>query len=452
MKKFFLLLVATGMIFTACTPGGGLDEDNNGNLTEQPGGGSQGGEDNPGNPDGSGQGGDENGETPSIPKIELSQQYIEVDFESAQYSVSVTSPYSWETTSKNDWIIVDTNSGIAGTKELKFSVERNVELDIREGTIVIKNEDANLFVELYVIQRAFIPSDMVVAPQLLHFPVEGGTQEIAITANFEYAYSANADWLTIKKSERGIKVTVPNYVEVEDRTAEITISNEKYGISKVVKATQGAFVPAITIEPESLAFAVEGGTQEIAITANIEYEVLENSEWLIVESIKNGIKVTVSPSYVMETRNTIITILNNEYNLSDTIDIVQEPVKWSKSGSIIGSWKLTIWCEEESVNQVYMNFHDDNTFDLYQKLYSVVWFHYKGTYSLNDNMLTGVYSDGIAWSAEYNVLYGINQICLIKKSDNSDISIYAKESIPDYIIDEAKDPDSTRSEIKHRYF
>ena len=351
MKNFLLVLVAVGMIFTACEPANGLDYNNNDNPTEQPGGGSQ--------------GGDENGETPSMPKIELSQQYIEVGFEPAQYSVSITSPYSWEATSRNDWIVIDTKSGIAGTKELKFSVLRN-ELEIREGTIVIKNEDYNLVAELYV--------------------------------------------------------------------------------------TQKAFVPAITIEPESLAFAADGGTQEVAITTNFEYEVLENSEWLIVESIENGIKVTVPPSYVMETRNTVITILNNEYNISDTIDVVQEPAKWSKHGSIIGSWKLTTWCEEESINQVYMDFHENNTFDLYQKLYSLIWLRYKGTYSLNDNILTGVYSDGIAWGAEYNVLYGINEICLIKKSDNSDIAIYTKETIPNHIIDEAKDPDSTRSEIKHRYF
>ena len=452
MKKFLLVLVAVGMIFTACTPGGGLDEDNNVNNTEQPGDGSQGGEDNPSNPGGGSQGGDENGETPSMPKIELSQQYIEVGFEFAQHSISITSPCSWEATAKNDWIEVITENGIAGTKELKFSVERNEELEIREGTIVVKNEDYNLVAELYVTQKAFVPA-ITIEPETLAFAVEGGTQEVAITTNFdEYEFSTNVDWLTIEKSEKGVSVTVPNYVEVEERTAEITISNEKYGVSKVISVTQGAFVPAITIEPESLAFAADGGTQEVAITANFEYEVLENSEWLIVESVENGIKVTVSPSYVMETRNTVITILNNEYNISDTIDVVQEPAKWSKHGSIIGSWKLTTWCEEESVNQVYMDFHENNTFDLYQKTYSVVWFHYKGTYSLNDNILTGVYSDGIAWGAEYNVLYGIDEICLIRKSDNSDIAIYTKETIPDHIIEEAKDPNSTRSEIEHRHF
>ena len=44
MKKFLLLLVAVGMIFTACEPANGLDENNNDNPTEQPGSNDQGGE------------------------------------------------------------------------------------------------------------------------------------------------------------------------------------------------------------------------------------------------------------------------------------------------------------------------------------------------------------------------------------------------------------------------
>ena len=205
MKKLFLLLALLSFVFTACDSG--LDNE-------------------------------ENGGTPSTPKIELSQQSVEVEFESAEYEVTITSPYSWEATAKNDWIKVITENGIAGTKELKFSVERNEELEIREGTIVVKNEDYNLIAELYITQKAFVPDEMIIEPESLAFAVEGGTQEIVITANFEYEFSTTADWLTIKKSEKGISVTVPNYVEVDKRTAEITISSEKYGISKAITITQ----------------------------------------------------------------------------------------------------------------------------------------------------------------------------------------------------------------------
>ena len=209
MKNFLLLLATVTAIFTACE--GGLDYEVNGGA-------------------------------PSTPKIELSQQNIEVEFESAQHSVSVTSPYPWEAISKNDWIVVDTEDGIAGTETLKFSVLRNEEEQERKGTIVLKNTDYNLVAELYVIQKASAPY-ITIGVESLTFEYKGGSQEVTITSNIEYEWSTNADWLTIEESENGIKVTAPNYVEVENRTADITISNEEYGISKAILVIQNG-VPA----------------------------------------------------------------------------------------------------------------------------------------------------------------------------------------------------------------
>ena len=64
MKKILLILAMVGMVAVACTPGGGFDDDNNGNQTEQPGGGDQGGENNPDNPGGGDQGGEDNPDNP----------------------------------------------------------------------------------------------------------------------------------------------------------------------------------------------------------------------------------------------------------------------------------------------------------------------------------------------------------------------------------------------------
>ena len=292
MKKLLLLLAVVGLMMTACAEGGGLDNE-------------------------------ENGGTPSIPKIELSQQSVEVAFESAEYSISVTSPYSWEATAKNDWIVIESETGLAGEEVLRFSTKRNEAEKERKGTITLKNTDYNLIAELYVRQKAFVPA-ITIEPESLAFSIEGGTQEVAITANFEYEFSTNADWLTIKKSAKGISVTVPNYVEVDERTAEITISSEKYGFSKVVKATQGAFVPAITIEPESLAFAAKGGTQEVVITANFDYQVTESADWLSYTKTSSGVSVTIATANIdTKERSTNITISSEKYNVSRTIKISQ---------------------------------------------------------------------------------------------------------------------------------
>ncbi|MBO7194852.1 MAG: leucine-rich repeat protein [Alistipes sp.] len=293
MKKLFLLLALFGVMFSACEEG--LDKN------------------------------EENDDGPSIvSKIELAQQNVEVDFEPAEYEVTVTSPYSWDATSKNEWIVVESETGIAGEEVLKFSVKRNEDEKVRKGTITLKNSDYNLVAELYVIQKAFEP--IIEYPESLTFEGIGGTQEVTITANFDYVVTADeVDWLTIEKSETGIKVTVePTYV-VEERTAEITISSENYNLSKSIKVTQGAFVPEITITPESLTFEGIGGTQEVTITANFDYKITaEEVDWFIIEESETGIKVTVEPTDFVKERTAEITISSEKYNLSKKISILQE--------------------------------------------------------------------------------------------------------------------------------
>ena len=291
MKKLFLLLALVGTIFSACEGGGDVEEENGGG-------------------------------TPSIPKIELAKQNVEVEFEPAEYSVDVTSPYSWKAVSDNDWIVVETKTGIAGTKSLKFSVTRNEEKEIREGTITLKNTDYNLIAELYVTQKAFVP-ELTISPETLNFAVEGGTQEVAITANFGYEVKYDADWLTIEKNENGISVTVPNYVEVDERAAEITISNEKYGISKTVKVAQCASEPKLDVTPTDINFTAKGGSQDIYITANFEYEVSTTANWVTYTKTENGITVSV-PKYVeVKERAAEITISNEKYGVSKNVTVSQ---------------------------------------------------------------------------------------------------------------------------------
>ena len=196
MKRNLLLLAILGMLFTACKGVDGLEEND----------------------------GDE-------PKIELSKQSIEVDFESNTYTVSVTSTCSWVVESDSAWIIVESKMGIAGTEELSFTVEDNEDETEREGTILLTNSTYNLAAELYVTQKAFTP-EISVKPECLNFAYDGGMQEVVITSNFEYNVSVSADWLTFTKTDNGIVVSVSNYTAIDERSADITISSEKYKYQK----------------------------------------------------------------------------------------------------------------------------------------------------------------------------------------------------------------------------
>ena len=209
MKKlYYLLIVLMGVCIVACSNDDGVDN-------SQP--------------------------TPEVPepdKITLSQQTIEVGFEPDTYAVNVTSPYSWDAVSKNDWIVVDSPTGIAGTKQLSFSIARNEEEKVREGTIVVKNSDFNLITELYITQGAFVPSELSVTPKTLNFSAVGNEESVAVTANFEHSATTDADWLSITKTEDGYTIKASANPELEDRTAEVVISNEKYKVSEIIQIAQ----------------------------------------------------------------------------------------------------------------------------------------------------------------------------------------------------------------------
>ena len=259
----------------------------------------------------------------STPKIELAQQSIEVEFESGTYSVQVTSPYSWRAESDSEWLVVKSATGIAGTKELKFSVTRNEEESERDGTITLTNASYNLVAEFYVIQKPFAPS-FTVGTESLSFGVEGGSQEVVVTANFEYEIATSADWLSYENSENGITITAPAHGEAEERTAEVVISNEKYNIEKSIKVTQSAFVPELTLDKKEFNFEVGGGNATVNVNTNIEFTASSSVDWITCTTIDNSVEIVVAESGSISERTAEVVISNEKYNIREVVKISQE--------------------------------------------------------------------------------------------------------------------------------
>ena len=307
MKKIFLLLAAVGMIFTACTPGGGLDDENNGNNTEQPGGG--------------------NDDAIPTDKIVIKPSTITVEAAANNYIVAVSSPCSWRATTEEDWITLETELGIDGKQQLIFEVKDYYETAERQGKIVVSNSDEGFSAELTVVQKAFIP-ELSVEPELLTFVAEGETKEVFITANFYCSYSANVDWITFKRTSNGISVTAREYMEVEERSADITISSEKYNLSKVIKVTQTAFVPEleITTTTTSYEYDYKGGECTIAVTSNFNYDVTTTADRVRCNKNEDGVQISTE-LYKYENNSTAeVKIYSEKYNLEGcTITITQTP-------------------------------------------------------------------------------------------------------------------------------
>ena len=255
-------------------------------------------------------------------QIELSQQIIEVGFNIDTYTIGINSSCTWVAESHNEWIRIKTESGTTNTKELTFVIECNEDTNTREGVISVVNNTYNIVTELQVVQKSFVP-EINISPETLSFAYGGGTQNVSIVSNFKYEIYEDCEWISYESTESGIKVIVETSDSMTNRTSEIVITNNKYEIQKVVNVEQSAFIPQITINPKSLIFPLQGGSQEINIEANFQYKITSDKEWLALSPTGKGLIATVSAYSETHKREAKITISNEEYNILKELDVSQ---------------------------------------------------------------------------------------------------------------------------------
>lgn len=132
--------------------------------------------------------------------------------------------------------------------------------------------------------------------------------------------------------------------------------------------------------------------------------------------------------------------------------------EWSSNGSPIGEWELAQWNDSKDLPLgVYLRLNEDNTFDIYQHTYTVLWVHYSGTFSLEGTTLRGTYSDGESWGGDYTIEYSLEEpkkirLTRINNSGNKDVGIYVETTIPTEIQEDATEAINVRSVAVERFF
>ena len=116
---------------------------------------------------------------------------------------------------------------------------------------------------------------------------------------------------------------------------------------------------------------------------------------------------------------------------------VTNPDGPSVKGVLSGEWVLTSWNETAPEFNVYIDFNDDDTFEIYQQVWSFDYELYTGTYTINGDIVTGVYADGSNWACGYKFVKDGDTLTMYSQEDQSVTSVYAKCEIPAEIKQEA---------------
>ena len=79
---------------------------------------------------------------------------------------------------------------------------------------------------------------------------------------------------------------------------------------------------------------------------------------------------------------------------------------------------------------IYIDFNDDKTFELYQQIGEGAYRLYRGTWNLEGDLLTGRYNDGEDWACAYTMVIENKKMTLTSSNDAAEVSTYEKASIP----------------------
>ena len=117
----------------------------------------------------------------------------------------------------------------------------------------------------------------------------GGSQNVTVISNKDWTVTSGADWLTcspvsgVAGSASVSMTAAANYTE-SNRSAELTFTAG--AVSKKCMVSQAGEI-VLSISTVEVSIPAEGGTQSIAVTSNMNWEVSSDTDWCIF-SPKSG--------------------------------------------------------------------------------------------------------------------------------------------------------------------
>lgn len=119
------------------------------------------------------------------------------------------------------------------------------------------------------------------------------------------------------------------------------------------------------------------------------------------------------------------------------------------TSDLAGSWHLTEWRGTEPSFDVYLSISKDGVVTLWQRIESREWEQFISVVGFENGIISGQYSDGVAWSTSYSVALGDNTMTWIDTTDSTDISVYTRSELPDTLPSTATA--TTRSTVRERF-
>ena len=298
---------------------------------------------------------------------------IKADTKSIEVEVQANMDYTVSVSA--DWIKQSGTKALT-SKKLTFSIEENTIYDSREGRITIKPQSG---AEQVISVRQQAKDGLELGTTIYEVGVSGGTLEIALKTNVELEVTPGADWIHYTETKALDNRTVilsidPNDSDAE-RSGEVKISQKGGTLSSTVTVKQEK--PVLMVEKTEYALGPDGGTLEIAVQTNVEFEVKPDADWIHYTETKALDNRTVVLSI---DRNDGSTERGGEVKISQKGGTLSSTVTVKQEGPVltVGQTEYTVGLEGgtlEIVVRANMEFEVKPGAD---------WIHYTETKALDD--------------------------------------------------------------------
>lgn len=315
--------------------------------------------------------------------------------------------------------------------------------------------------DIHVLRVEYTPANMEAWAMKEYAPhkIVDGTLSVALPF-------ANKDYLT-ECSNYDVRLTL--YPANSDY-APITANIERF-TTTTAEVSATIPMPRLTLDAKSIVAYVEGleifydGVSEHYYTSpyatkyQFRYRMAGTEEWSLVGvGAKHGkMEATLvlwdyADDTTYEVQAMVIAGADGETLYSDVATIktpAAPPIGGGGDTSdIAGTWHLTQWRGAEPSFDVYLSITEEGIVTLWQRIESREWQRYYSTAVIENGVISGTYTDGVAWGASYNVTLGNETMTWVNTADSGDISVYTRTELPE---DFTPAQSSTRTSNRARF-
>lgn len=278
------------------------------------------------------------------------------------------------------------------------------------------------------------------------YPYQYATQSSSVSLDIPQTQSPTADSYDPKSD---ILVSrEPIVIEGDAKSIKISFSRMVAFAKMTLKGIgAGEIIEKVSFSSSakpagSVAFKVhEAATVENAVWYN-EHEDIHITRENWVATGQDVVWMTTVPTDLSGTDFTV-TVVTNKYTYTKSVDLTSKSLDFKRGDiaafsvtveptlDISGSWKLTQWRGVEPTFEVYMLIDKNYNITTWQRITSREWERYQSEATIQDGVISGVYSDSVEWRASYSITIDGDSMTWTDTIDTTDISVYSRVELPE---------------------